>query len=121
MPDFDPRPEAMLASPEKADLVRAIEDRRIASDLARLGLHLADGTMAETDVAHALACYESRKLWLANDAPNAPPGHFAALDDAQRKAYRDVALEWIAGHGGTFPSAAGVWRADGKRLWKAMM
>jgi hypothetical protein len=121
VPPDDLSPGAVLGSPEKADLVRAIEDARIASDLARLGLHLADGTMAETDVAHALACYESRKLWLANDAPNAPPGHFAALDDAQRKAYRDVALEWIAGHGGTFPSAAGVWRADGKRLWKAMM
>jgi hypothetical protein len=115
MPPDDLSPGAVLGSPEKADLVRAIDDARIASDLARLGLHLADGTMAETDVAHALACYERRKLWI-DDARR-----FAALDDAQRKGYRDVSLEWIAGHGGTFPSAAGVWRADGKRLWKAMM
>jgi hypothetical protein len=110
----DHTPEGVTSSPEKADLVRAIDDRRIASDLARLGVHLADGTLSDRDLTHALGCYERRKAWLGD------MGRFVDLSDDRRRAYRDVALEAIAARGGTFPSTAGVWRSDGKRLWKSM-
>jgi hypothetical protein len=105
---------------EKADQVRAIDEARIARDLERLGLHLADGSLPDRDLAHALGCYESRKVYLESDSSFSSVGHYVLLTDDRRRAYRDIALEAIAARGGTFPSDAGVWRSDGKRLWKSM-
>jgi hypothetical protein len=103
------RPEAIMASPEKAELVAAIREAKIAAWLDEI-------RPAENEhQLQTLLEYIGRKEWF--DGGDHSPNRWVKLDAGQVTAFRDVAARALASRGRGYVMGPVVWPSlDGKRL-----
>jgi hypothetical protein len=112
MPSIDPRPDAILASAEKADLVDAIDREAFLRFLKSLDIRIADRRLAEMDLRSLLSWIVAAR-W-----PRPGSATLAKLDrDAIGRAKATAAVAIRELHGGRFVDNGFAWTsADGINL-----